>query len=91
VFVTSILGRKIVRALGQDLEQWTTIHALSRSQKENVRVHVGNDADSVMLLAEKLTIANVAAEIGRENNLRWNKKSILVNWSQQQRLTGTMD
>ena len=31
---TGILGREIVHALGKDPKQWQTVHALSRSQKE---------------------------------------------------------
>ena len=46
-----ILGREIVQALGKDLGQWKTVHALSRSQREgfpsNVRsgcIDLTNDA-----------------------------------------------
>lgn len=43
MFVTGIVGREIVRALGQDLEQWTTIRALSHSQKEKHASNVKHD------------------------------------------------
>ena len=38
-----ILGREIVGALGKDPKQWETVHALSRSQKENYPSNVKHD------------------------------------------------
>lgn len=40
---TGILGREIVHALGKDPRQWQTVHALSRSQKENYPSNVKHD------------------------------------------------
>lgn len=40
---TGILGREIVRALGKDRKQWQTVHALSRSQKEEYPSNVKHD------------------------------------------------
>ena len=41
--------------------------------RDQFKVDVGKDADSVMILAEKPPIAEVAAQIGPEGNLRQNK------------------
>ena len=38
-----ILGREIVHALGEDSSKWTTVHALSRSQKEKYPSNVKHD------------------------------------------------
>lgn len=38
-----ILGRAIVYALGKDSGQWSTVHALSRSQKEDYPPNVKHD------------------------------------------------
>lgn len=38
-----ILGREIVHALGRDPKQWKTVHALSRSQKEEYPSNVKHD------------------------------------------------
>ncbi|MCJ1257339.1 hypothetical protein MMC24_005164 [Lignoscripta atroalba] len=40
---TGILGREIVAALGNDPQQWTTVYALSRSQKEKCPSNVKHD------------------------------------------------
>ena len=40
---TGILGREIVHALGKDPKQWQTVHALSRSQKEQYPSNVKHD------------------------------------------------
>lgn len=33
---TGILGREIVKQLGKDSQKWTTVHALSRSKKDEL-------------------------------------------------------
>jgi NAD(P)-dependent dehydrogenase (short-subunit alcohol dehydrogenase family) len=33
---TGILGREIVKQLGKDPQKWTTVHALSRSKKDEL-------------------------------------------------------
>ena len=38
-----ILGREIVHALAKDPQQWRTVHALSRSQKEKYPSNVKHD------------------------------------------------
>ena len=39
-----ILGREIIHALGKDPTYWQSVHALSRSQKENYPSNVKHDA-----------------------------------------------
>ena len=54
--------------------------------RNQFRVDVGKDADSVMPLAEKPPLADVAAEIGLENNSERSQveqKIDLVRWSQR--------
>lgn len=41
--ILGILGRKIVHALGKDPKPWETVHALSRSQKEQYPSNVKHD------------------------------------------------
>lgn len=43
IFCIGILGREIVRALGKDPQQWQTVHALSRIQKEKYPTKVKHD------------------------------------------------
>ena len=43
-FLSGILGRQIVSALGKDPSTWTTVHALSRSQKEQYPPNVTHDS-----------------------------------------------
>lgn len=50
---TGILGREIVFALGQD-KQWTKVHALSRSQKEDYPASVQHDKIDLMGSAEEI-------------------------------------
>ena len=62
---TGILGREIVAALGKD-RQWTKIHALSRSQKEEYPPTVQHDhvdlTASPQEIARQLKSQNVLGE-----------------------------
>lgn len=55
--------------------------------RNQFRVDVGKDADSVMPLTEKPPLAEVAAQVGLEGNLKQNKieqKIDLIKWSQRE-------
>ncbi len=56
--------------------------------RNQFKVDVGKDADSVMSLAEKPPLAEVAAQIGLENNFKQSQveqKIDLIRWSQRVR------
>lgn len=57
-----------------------------RIPRNQFKVDVDKDADSVMMLAEKPPISEVATQMGLEGNLRRNKvepKINLMKWSQR--------
>lgn len=63
-----ILGREIVHALAKDGQTWTTVHALSRRQKEAYPAHVVHDtvdlfASSADRLAEELRTGSLRETI----------------------------
>ena len=56
--------------------------------RNQFKINVGKDADSVIPLAEKPRLAEVAVQIGLEENLKQNhveQKIDLVKWSQRVR------
>ncbi|KAH8424782.1 SDR family oxidoreductase [Aspergillus melleus] len=63
---TGILGREIVHQLAKTPNVWTTVHALSRSQKEPYPEHVQHDKIDLLAtpedIAEQLKAQNVEAE-----------------------------
>ena len=79
-------------AVNGDVESWQNMWPKAAKRygchipRNQFRVGVGEDADSVMLLAEKPPLAEVAVQIGLENNLEQNKveqKIDLVKWSKR--------
>ncbi|KAL1850907.1 hypothetical protein Plec18170_006744 [Paecilomyces lecythidis] len=63
---TGINGREIIRALAANPSQWTTVHALSRSQKEPYPSNIKHD--TINLLAPASEIASQLSRAGIEGD-----------------------
>lgn len=59
-----MLGRQIVRKLGEDPSQWKTVHALSRSQKEDYPGNVQHN--TIDLTADSDGMADILKGVSGE-------------------------
>ncbi|KFY16276.1 hypothetical protein V492_01452 [Pseudogymnoascus sp. VKM F-4246] len=96
---TGILGREIVLALGKDQKQWSTIHAISRSQKEEYpstvkhrHVDLTGDANSIAndlkgVEAEYLFFAAYIQKDSEQENWDVNG-ALLENFLEALKITG---
>jgi len=64
VGATGILGREIVKEMGNEPGKWTTVHALSRSQKDNYPSNVVHD--HIDLLDSAADMANSLKDVAGE-------------------------
>ena len=87
-------GNQSFNVVNGDVESWQNMWPKIAKRigchipRNQFRVNVGKNADSVMPLAEKPPLAEVAAQIGLEGNLRQNnveQKIDLIKWSQRVR------
>ena len=87
-------GNQAFNVVNGDVESWQNMwpklakRTRCHIPRNQFRVGVGEDADSVMMLAERPPLAEMAVQIGLENNLSRNKveqKIDLVKWSQRVR------